>query len=39
VPVAYRAAAVFWSYPILLILAIGTWRTHRRSRMQTVRIN
>lgn len=31
VPVAYRAAAVFWSYPILIILAIGTWRTHRRS--------
>ena len=29
-PVAYRAAAVFWSYPILIILAIGTWRTHRR---------
>jgi hypothetical protein len=39
VPVAYRAAAVFWSYPILLILAIGTWRTHRRSRMQIARIN
>jgi hypothetical protein len=21
----------FWSYPILLIVAIGTWRTHQRS--------
>ena len=25
-PKAYGAAAVFWSYPILLILAVGTWR-------------
>ena len=30
-PRAYAAAAVFWSYPILLIIAVGTWRTHRRS--------
>ena len=29
-PVAYRAAAVFWSYPILLILAVATWRSRRR---------
>ncbi|MGE5563216.1 MAG: hypothetical protein ACM3ZV_07880 [Bacillota bacterium] len=28
---AYAAAMVFWSYPIVLILAIGTWRSHRRS--------
>ncbi len=28
-PRAYAAAAVFWSYPILLVLAIGTWRAHR----------
>jgi hypothetical protein len=21
---------MFWSYPILLILAIGTWRNHQR---------
>lgn len=27
---AYAVAAVFWSYPILLILAVGTWRGHRR---------
>lgn len=30
-PKAYGAAAVFWSYPILLIIAIGTWRSHQRS--------
>ena len=29
-PKAYAAAAVFWSYPILIILAIGTWRGQRR---------
>src|SRR5687768_5194590 len=29
-PAAYRVAAIFWSYPILIILAIGTWRTHKR---------
>lgn len=30
-PEAYAAATRFWSYPILLILAIGTWRAHRRA--------
>lgn len=29
-PRAYAAAAVFWSYPILLVILVGTWRTHRR---------
>lgn len=29
---AYGAALMFWSYPILLILAIGTWRGERRRR-------
>lgn len=29
-PRAYAAAAVFWSYPILLIIIVGTWRSHRR---------
>lgn len=29
-PRAYGAAMQFWGYPILLIIAIGTWRTHRR---------
>lgn len=31
VPRAYAAAAVFWSYPILIILAVGTWRGRRRA--------
>jgi hypothetical protein len=31
---AYGAALMFWSYPIVLILAIGTWRGVRRARMQ-----
>jgi hypothetical protein len=30
VPEAYAAAAALWSYPILVILAIGTWRGHQR---------
>ena len=29
-PKAYGAALVFWSYPIVIILAIGTWRFHHR---------
>ena len=29
-PRAYGAALQFWSYPILIILAAGTFRTHRR---------
>lgn len=29
-PRAYAAAAVFWSYPILLIILVGTWRTSRK---------
>lgn len=33
-PRAYAAAAVFWAYPILIILAIGTWRSHRRRIME-----
>lgn len=33
-PYAYAGALRFWSYPILLILAIGTWRTHQRSVME-----
>jgi hypothetical protein len=31
-PKAYAAAAIFWSYPILLILGIATWRGTRRAR-------
>ena len=29
-PKAYAAAAVFWSYPILLVIVVGTWRTRRK---------
>ena len=29
-PRAYGAALQFWSYPILVILAVGTYRRHRR---------
>lgn len=27
---AYGAALVFWAYPMLLVLAVGTWRNRRR---------
>jgi hypothetical protein len=33
-PRAYAAALNFWAYPIILILAIGTWRSHRRALEQ-----
>jgi hypothetical protein len=33
-PRAYAAAAVFWSYPILLIIVVGTWRAHQRGRQE-----
>ena len=29
-PIAYAAAGRLWSYPILLILVVGTWRNQRR---------
>src|SRR4249919_1567328 len=29
VPFAYAAALRVWSYPILIILAVGVWRGHR----------
>lgn len=31
-PHAYGAALRFWSYPILIILAVGAYRHHRRVR-------
>ena len=37
-PRAYAAAAIFWSYPILLIIIAGTWRTHQRSRRELAAI-
>jgi hypothetical protein len=33
-PMAYGAAIALWSYPILIILAIGTWRGQRRPRAE-----
>ena len=30
IPYAYAAAERFWSYPILLIIAVGAYRAHRR---------
>ena len=31
-PFAYAAALRFWGYPILIILAVGVWRSQRRLR-------
>lgn len=31
-PLAYAAALRSWSYPILIILALGVWREQRRER-------
>lgn len=31
---AYAASLVFWFYPMLLILVVGTWRAHRRKRLE-----
>ena len=37
IPHAYAAAVRIWSYPLLLVLFIGTWRAHRRRlRQQTL---
>ncbi len=33
-PYAYAAAAKLWSYPILLIIAVGAWRGRRRALAQ-----
>jgi hypothetical protein len=33
-PRAYGAALQFWSYPILLILAAGTYRRHQRLKRE-----
>ena len=33
-PYAYATAARFWVYPIFLIIVVGTWRSHRRSRSE-----
>jgi hypothetical protein len=31
-PIAYAAALRFWSYPILILLAVGVWRQQKRLR-------
>jgi hypothetical protein len=36
VPIAYAAAGRLWSYPILVILAVGTWRSSRRMHFQPI---
>ncbi len=37
-PRAYAAAERFWSYPTLLIIAVGAWRAHRRRRDERTEI-
>jgi hypothetical protein len=32
-PRAYAAAAVFWSYPILFIILVASWRTRRYEKL------
>jgi hypothetical protein len=32
-PFAYAAAETIWSYPILIILAVGTWRVRRYQQL------
>jgi hypothetical protein len=32
-PRAYAAALYFWAYPIVIVLAVGTWRNHRRLQL------
>jgi preprotein translocase subunit Sec61beta len=34
VPKVYGAAERFWSYPILVVLLVGAWRSHRRSQCE-----
>jgi hypothetical protein len=35
VPKVYGAAERFWSYPVLIILLIGAWRQHQRTKVQS----
>jgi hypothetical protein len=35
-PKAYGAAVALWSYPILIILAVGTWRSHQRRNREAM---
>ncbi len=36
VPMAYAAAGRFWSYPILIIIAVATWRSQRRAEHENL---
>ena len=35
VPIAYAVALRFWAYPILIILAVATWRNRQRLTLET----
>ena len=37
-PLAYAAALRFWGYPILIILAVGVWRSQQRMRRERERV-
>lgn len=37
-PLAYAAALRFWGYPILIILAVGVWRSQRRAKRDTAHL-
>lgn len=34
VPIAYAVSLRFWAYPILIILAVATWRNRRRMTLE-----
>ena len=34
VPIAYAVALRFWAYPILIILAVATWRSRRGLQLE-----
>lgn len=36
IPRAYAAASIFWSYPILLLIVVGTLRTRRKVEQDLV---
>ena len=38
-PHAYGASLQFWGYPILIVLAVGTWRRHRGRRLVPAVVN
>lgn len=38
VPIAYAVSLRFWSYPILIILAVATWRSRKRLQLSHVPI-